>query len=463
MPVSDQHPEFEKYEPQWQKTRDCVEGPSAVKARGVTYLPMPNPDDQSNENKSRYNAYKARANFVNFTKHTKTGMVGLVFRKPMKSELPSNIEYLKDDATGGGLSLEQLVKSVLGGILETGRDGLLVDYPAAEEGLTAAQVRDMDLRANILNYPAESIINWDTEVINGVRKLSLVVLKEPHKKYAEDGFSYEQVTWYRVLWKPNGSYMQSLFDEDYNPVTEFVPRKADGSLWSEIPFIFVGAENNDETVDEAPLYDMAEINLAHYRNSADYEESSFMVGQPVLTVAGLNETWVKDVLGGTVNLGSRGIIPLPVGGDAKLLQANPNQMPAEGMKDKEAQMIKIGARIIQDNTGNETAEAAKIRFAGQNSQLASIVGNITDALAKCIGWIFEFMGGESGFELEINTHFYDVTLDAQQVMAMIQLADRGDIAKTDVRDNLRKTGWLRSDKTDEEIDEENLSNPATIL
>ncbi len=457
MPVSDQHLKYIENLKRWQLVSDCVKGSTAVKSRdnGKAYLPMSNPSNLSQANKDQYEAYKYRASFVNFTGHTRRGMSGMVFRKDMVCELPTQIEYLKDNANGGGLSLEQLSKDILGEVLEAGRYGLLVDYPDADSDLTKAQVEAMQLRANIFAYDAENIINWRTEIVGSLKKLSLVVLEEMQERVEDDGFGVKEVVTYRVLRMIDGVYTQQIYDEDEEMIAEFEPKQSDGSTWDEIPFIFVGAANNDEAVDDAPLYDMAEVNLKHYLDSADWQDSSYMVGQPTPVIAGLTQGWVDEVLKGQVLLGSRAAIPLPEGGVASLLQANPNQMPMEGMKVKEAQMLMIGARLIQDNGGQETAEAAKIRFAGQNSDLSSIVGNIENALKNCFMWVQNYMGGEGEATIELNRHFYDSHLDAQQVMALIQLADRGDISSNDIRDNLRKSGLISADKEDEEIDNEN--------
>ena len=464
MPVSDQHDEYVESIPLWNQVKDCVKGSAAVKSRmsgslkGDAYLPVPDPLDTSDENVSRFAAYLYRANFVNFTGHTKKGMIGMVFRRDTKIEFPAELEYLKTNSNGGGLSIDQLIKAILGGTLEAGRFGLLVDYPAISdeerEKLTVEQVKELNLQANIQPYAADQIINWRTTVVGAVKKLSLVVIKEKVEEIAEDGFGVKKVTKHRVLKLVDGVYIQELWDDADTMEKTFTPRKSDGSEWNEIPFIFVGSENNDETVDESPLFDLSAINLAHYRNSADYEESSFFVGQPTPVVIGIDENWYTKVLKKKLKLGSRSGIPLPAGGDAKLLQAEANTMPAEGMTAKEQQMIKIGARVIQDISGDETAEAAKIRFAGQNSQLAGIIGNIEDALNSCFVWAGEFMATVKETTLEINRQFYDATMDAQQAMAIIQFADRGDMSQADVRDSLRRSGWISSSKTDEEIDDE---------
>lgn len=450
MPANQTHPDYDTYLPRWQTVRDCVDGSASVKSKKTKYLPKPNPDDTSGENSARYDAYVERANFVGFTSSTLDGMLGMVFRKPMELELQQSIEYLRDNANGGGLTLDQLTRSLIGNELQTGRYGLLVDYPQAEPGLSKAQTSS--LRANILPYRAENITNWATNVINSVTMLTMVTLQEKTKVYASDGFAFEEKDYHRVLTLEEGIYIQRLYDENNNQVgDDIIPRDSTGKTWKEVPFVFVGSQNNDSFIDKAPLYDIAEINIAHYRNSADFEESSFIVGQPTPVIAGLSQAWVDNVMKGVVMLGSRSAILLPDGGSATLLQADSNQMPEKGMEIKEKQMIKIGARIIQDSSGVETAEAAKIRFGGQNSKLGTIVGNVESALIQCFNWVMMFMGGSGENEIKINRDFYDKSVDPQLLIARIQLLDRGVISKEVIQDKLRQEGEIAADVTNEEI------------
>lgn len=478
MSVSDQHKLYRKNIRRWELVRDCVEGSEAIKSRGgddtddknqarsirgTRYLPQPNPDDFSNENRIRYDQYKIRANFVNFTGHTKDGFLGMVYRKPPEVELNSAIDYLVDNADGQGLSLLQLLQGVTSDVLEVGRHGLLTDFPPSAGG---TQAQTAGLKAKIVQYDAENIINWRTSIISSHTVLTLVVLVEEVEKVDDDGFSTKIVKWHRALLLKDGIYVQQLFDEDDKIVafkdedeviqTDIVPRKADGSTWDEIPFTFVGSIDNSPTPDKAPLYDMAEINISHYRNSADFEESSFIVGQPTPVLAGLTQAWVDDVMKDGVMLGSRSAILLPESGSASLLQANDNQMPSKGMEMKEQQLIKTGAKVITDSTGVETAEAAKLRFAGQNSKLSLTVNNVERAVLQSFQWVAEFMpGGDAGENsLSINRQFYEATVNPQLIVANMQLLDRGVIAKSDLRNMQRKAGQIEVDRTDEDIDAE---------
>lgn len=473
MAVDQTHPQYDQNLPKWSLVRACDEGSQAIKAGGVKYLPMPNPDDGSKENKSRYTAYVERASYVNFTGHTKEGMTGMVFKQETRVELAPDIKYMVENANGGGLSLEQMIKDAVSDNLTIGRYGLLSDYPGAPPGLTQSQVAALNLQASILAYPAESIINWRTMMVGGVKKLSVVVLQEPTEKISEDGFSFEELMYHRVLLlkiiEGKLTYVQNVYDENNELIAwetgeteegekvvtaDIFPRKSDGSLWDEIPFTFIGSVNNDEKPDKAPLYDIAEINISHYRNSADFEESSFMVGQPTPVIAGLTQTWVDDNFKDGIQLGSRGGVMLPEGGSGSLLQADPNQMPSQGMTDKEKQMVSIGASIIEDAVGGEVVDAAKGRMAGKSSKLGNAVANVEKAFIKAIGWAMEFMGATKEPEIEINREFYDATIDPQMVIAQIQLLDRGIIAKQDLRGNLRQAGQIKADRTDEIIDGE---------
>ena len=492
MPVDTPCAEYSKNVNKWKLVRDCDAGSSAIKSRakgaegmlgglaGTAYLPPPNANDGSADNKLRYRAYVERASYVNFTGHTKEGMLGMVFRRPSTIEVDPSVEYMLDDANGDGLSLEQMIKDAAGETLMVGRYGLLVDYPSAPEGLTDAEVRALELRATILPYPAESIINWRTQNIGGVKRLALVVLREPTMKYSDDGFEAIECIYHRVLRMEDGIYVQNLYDENnelisfgvsqetdddeyYSAEYNIYPRKSDGSLWDEIPFVFIGSINNDETVDKAPLYDIAELNISHYRNSADYEESSFLVGQPTPVFVGLTQSWVEQNMSAGIAMGSRSGILLPEGGNAMLLQAGENQMPLKGMEIKEMQMVKIGARIIHDQGGLETAEAAKIRFSGQNSKLGSIIINIEEGFYKCLNWAMQFMGGTAEPVIQVNKEFYDATINPQLLIAQMQLLDRGVIARDDVRDYMRRGSLIDAERTNQLLDDEIESTDITGL
>ena len=456
MPVSTNNPQYDIYSGVWEKTRDAVRGSVAVKDKRARYLPVPDSETNAQGVDSvRYKQYIKRAVFTNYTGRTKNALVGAAFRKRPIIELPEGLEYLADDATGDGLSLEQMAKDELSNLLETGRTLLLVDYPQADDNLSAEDVARLDLRAAIIPYAAEAVINWKTEVVAGRRLLTLVVIAEPYLQ-ASDEFSHESKTQYRVLRLTEDGYSQQIYRDEEPYGDEFFPRKADGSTWDFIPVTFVGSKNNDSTVDDAPLSDIADVNIAHYRNSADYEESCFITGQPTLFIThSLSQDQWQTYNPEGIKIGSRAGHVLGETGAASLLQANPNQLVMQAMQSKEQQMVAIGARIITDRGGNETAEGARIRFASENSVLGDIVGNLSEAVKTCLYWCGEFMGVSSDdCVFDINREFYDKSVDPQMIMSLVTLLDRQIVSDQDIFDRLKAGGLIDANRSLDDVRDE---------
>lgn len=451
MPVDTQHNEYTANSGKWSVMRDCMAGEDAVKAARNQYLPYFIPHDEA-----RYGQYVQRANYVNVTGRTLKGLVGAIFRRAPQINLPPQLEYLLEDFDGTGQSLDQLGKEICTDLMTTGRYGLLVDYPQAEAGLSAEDVDSRKLRATIATYGAEDIINWRTVAMGGQLILVMVVLRESAEVQV-DQFEFIPETRYRVLSLDEGVYVQRVFNDDGEQVVDDVfPRKADGSLWREIPFQFVGASDNRPSVDTPPLYDLARVNLAHYRNSADLEESLYVHGQGTLFVSSelSVEQWQEANPGG-IRVGARTGHFIGAGGKAELLQIQANTAVREAMLDKEDTMRSIGARLISQNAQNQTAEAARIDASAEASVLSVIAGNASEAIESALEYAAGFMGGDPDqVKFALNQSFFDESMTAQDVMALIALEDRRTIGRTDVRAKMRATGWIAENRTDEDLDAE---------
>jgi len=389
--------------------------------------------------------YRNNAILTNFTGLTKNGLQGLVFLKEPDINLPSQLEYMREDATGSGLSMTQLAQQVCGEVLETGRHGLLVDFPRNENTLTISDLETGNYVARILPYTAEAIINWRTERVNGKVQLVQVVLKECKETVLEDGFAVEKLDQYRVLKLVNGQYYQELYDEEQDLVDIVQPLKVDGTPLTYIPFVFVGAENNDPIIDPAPLYDLAVLNLGHYKNSADFEESVFICGQPTVVVCVGDipaDQWV-ELNGGKFRYGARSGHVVGLGGNASLLQANPNQLAGQAMKDKLDQAVGVGARVIAAaGAGRETAEGARIRYSSQNSALYVLTKNMNRAFIEVIRMACDFTkdADKSEVDFELNDQFYEDGADPQLIAQAIMMLDRQALTVQELRNYVSSTG-----------------------
>lgn len=453
---------------------DCLLGERAIKAKREQYLPFPESHDDDPANKARGEAYLKRAVFYNVTQRTLDGLVGEVFLRPPVAEVPPDLLSVLKDANGDGVSLEQQAKITLSAVLSKGRGGLLVDYPITTGVTTRQQQIDGTIRPTICFYEPKQIVNWKTIKQGGKWLLSLVVLKEEYDRPGADGFTSQIAIRYRALMLENGIYVQKIYYQVGASGTQqrsggviapsagtgtgvigndpeiYNVRDAKGLPLSEIPFTFVGSKDNSQKINPAPMLSLALLNIAHYRNSADYEESVFIVGQPTAVATGLTTSWVKDILKGVLRFGSRGGIPLPTGATFSIAQAQPNSMAKEAMDAKEKQMVAIGAKLVEQREVTQTATEAEINSAAETSVLQSCAGNVEAAFQWALEWCGIFSGSiayaddaearKKVVSYQLNTDFDIMRLTWQDRQQLLKEWVAHAISTSEYRNVLRQAG-----------------------
>jgi hypothetical protein len=228
-----------------------------------------------------------------------------------------------------------------------------------------------------------------------------------------------------------------------------------------IPFVFIGSMTNGPEIDGAPLRRLAMVNVAHYRNSADYEDSVFFVGQAQPYIAGLTEDW-RDWLAGKdengvarMYWGSRMPILLPQGGGAGMVQPSPNTLVREAMDQKEAQMVALGARLIQGGVGARTADQSRGEREASTSVLAICCANVSEAYQAVIrmaGVLVDKTIGTDTDTFLINQEFVEQAADPATMAQLVGMWQSGVIAKRDIRDWLRSRGAIDPERTDDDIE-----------
>lgn len=481
MSVSYVRPEVQAQEKRWEIVRDCIAGQEAVKAKRTTYLPQPNASDQSAANRARYDAYLERAVFYAVTERTRDGLLGQVFARDPVAEMPNGLDVIVADVDGAGVSLAQQARRTAGSVLGYGRAGLLVDYPTTSGATTKADQDAGYIRPTITQHEPWDVINWRTVTIGARKVFSLVVIRETYVR-DDDGFEARTEEQFRVLrlvphpppedipegWKPD--FAQAFYrveiwrdaEEGHLVVETYEPRDSSGKNLKEIPFTFAGALNNDPEVDQAPLYALAVLNVAHYRNSADYEEVCYLLGQPQPVIAGLTEDWAQSNFkapDGTVKVmyGSRAPWLLPAGGSAELLQIQPNTMLKEAMEAKERQMVALGAKLVEQKQVQRTAQEAGQEAASESSILATIARNVSQAYTQCLVWAAQFMGVSGEIAYTLNSDFPASRMTPEERAQLLKEWQATGIARSEYRTQLKKAGIAQLD--DEAYKDEIESDP----
>ena len=445
----------------WKKIRDVLA------ANCKSYLR----DVSSSETDPTYKAqrqaeYENGGVFYNFTKRTLSGMVGAVMRKPAEVMLPPEVEYLLTNCDGAGLGIEAQSQDTLREVDSVGRAGLLVDAPETAAA-TMAEQNAGQLNPRIQLYTAENIINWRKTRKGSTQVLTMVVLREPYEyQNSTNEFEWLQGDAYRVLEIVEGVYQQRLFVFDsagamVNDVVEPVVPMVKGKPLDYIPFQFIGADNNDESIDPAPLETMADINIGHFRNSADVEDSAFYQQGTLILAPGenMNASTFKELYPKGLRMGARIGYNLGAGGSAQIVQPDPNNLSRELQKDKEDQAVKAGAQLITP-TVQITAEASRLQRGADTSIMATIAINVSKAYEQAIKWCGAFLGQDYTDEdvtFELSTEFFLAQMTAQDRAAWVADINAGYLPATAYYAALRSAGV--TNWTDEEIEDAIESQP----
>lgn len=450
------HPQYKEALPIWELVRDACK-PNGVKNAGVKYLPKAQNHDDGDPQGNRYKSYKDRAIFYGFSQETVSGLLGLAFRQGVTIE-QSGLDYIETSVDGDGIGLFQQAKQSAKEVIKYGRCGLLVDFPKTEGAITVEQQRQNGLQATINLYDTFRIKNWATTRVGAITKLSMVELEEIDYRLSDDGKSVDEVTVCRRLrLDEDGHYMIEL-SEDEQVTDEYHPRNGAGQLMTGIPFYFIGAVNNDSTVDDSPLFPIADLNVGHYRNSADYENSCWLSGQPQPWATGLDQTWVDKNMKG-FSFGAGVLLAGPEGSAFGIMQAEPNTLAYEAMQYKQKAMIAMGAKLISSDMSFNSASEAIIASASENSRLQTIIDNVDQAYQAALESVAEFMAVEVP-EFAILTDLSAIMADPQLAQVMVQAWQAGLIAEADARGYMRKVGML--EREDEDIDGDIETSPPGI-
>jgi len=461
--IDAKHPSYDAFLGQWVKQRDAVAGEDAVKAAGARYLPM-----LSGQESDEYEAYKMRAMFYGASDRTVRGLAGAVMRKPPTIEFGDE-DKLKTIGINGE-SIELIARQVLEEVLGVGRIGVLVDAAVDDGGGDG-------LEPYVVQYIAENCINWQTLKIDGRMQLTQVVLREEVEELGDDGYAVTTREQFRVLRlghpeQAEGSdvevedvagdddvYYVELWirresDGDKSQVDEFelqsvtIPLLNGGNPLTYIPFVFINTSTTTADVEKGPILDLVNVNMSHYRTSADLEHGRHFTALPTAWVAGF-DTKTSMMIGSSVAWVAED--PNAKAGFLEFSGAGLSSL-SDALKEKENLMAVLGARLLEEQPkGVEAAETVKLRHAGEQSVLASIAQSVSEGLTTVLQWVIRWgtAAEEATATLELNKDYNVAGIDPSFLTALMGAVQGGMMSWSTWFYNLKK-GEIYPDSLTEE-------------
>ena len=392
----------------WGKTRDALEGQDAVKASGEKYLPM-----LGGQTPQEYQAYLKRAQYVNSSARTMSASLGQLFRKnPIIKEVD---ESILENINLAGASFNYFFKDIAKEVMAINRVGILLDYSDAQK------------RPYLTAYNAESIINWRTSIIDGIEKLTMIMLEGVIQKQNEkDKYKTSEVKIWKELFLDGGGIYRvqnwiknerGKFIADGEEITPVIR----DNVFNFIPFYVVTSQGINNKISKSSLVDFVNINLGHYVNSADYENLLHWTGAKTVITRGWGDDKAFPV-GGAADF--------PVDGGASFLEASSDSGLKDEMRHKEEQMAAMGSQIISGKGRYvASAETSRISSEGEYATLADISKSLSDSASKIMTDLNAWMGVEKQAEINFNTDFETATIDPQLFSVLMGALQSGAISE----------------------------------
>ncbi len=296
--------------------------------------------------------------------------------------------------------------------------------------------------------------------------MTLLVLHEKKDEYGTDAYQPNKIDTWRVYQNNGAEVVCSLHKRNPEKQGEFLeieshrPNRRKKPLPA-IPFIFVNAEEPGESVGKSPLADLAHINVAHYRQTADYNNGLHIAGIPTPYFFGPGG---DDDGGEDLHLGSSkawtSTDPNSKVGFLEFTGAGLGAIAAS-LTTLEGQMAALGARLIEPRRADaEAFETVNLRSAAESSTLARIGQQATEALVSAIAWCEWWHGQQEtiedaadGFTFALNTDFSSAAITAEMLNAWVTARAANRISEEVFFHNLQRgeaypTGWTAEDERD---------------
>lgn len=429
--------------------RDAMQGERRVKERGTLYLPA-----LARDGGTTYEDYKSRASFVNMTGRTIQGLLGTVFRRPVKVD-NVNKKYL-ENVTLDGLDFNIFCKKATIEVIAMGRIGVLVD---------------MDADGNqpyLIEYIAENILSWKTKIVNGRKVPVYVLLREivdATPILDSDGstaggitissYSLNLTARYRVLFlDQEGIYRQTIFKEQqlrdpYGNVTTILvqdgvtitPTKG-GVPFNHIPMVVIGPLQPGFEVQRSPVLDITFLNMAHYRTSAQLEHGRYFTALPVYWVPTKGQDEEAEYL-----IGPSVVWEVPEGTKPGILEyfgAGLKNL-ADSMVEKEMHISQLGGRImgIAPAAASEHADVAKMKNANELSVLINITQSLSAGMTTAMKWLLDWQRvSNANVLVRFNQDFNALQIAARELRAIAVMYQAGILPMSEVFRVLQDSGFI---------------------
>lgn len=436
--VNNTHEDYDALQPLRDIWDDVCDGTKTMRDKGEAYLPK-FPKEAAESYRFRLNS----ATLQNLTKKTLEILCGLVFQKDITlgEDVPAEVVTLWENIDNKGTHGNVFARD----LFEDSFDGsavIIVDYPQKpKEIVDKSQQQAAGLRPYWRSYDACDVINWAYRVNEVSRKmeLSLIVLRES-KTVATGMFLRDKETHYHVCYM-NGSIPSwqrwKRINDGGKKANDFV-MESEGTFGNQkqLPIAIVG-----ELDDAPPLMDLCYKNIEHYQTYSDYKSVLHKCNRPLFYSVNLDgdptalgsDIWFKCNEGGSIGFAE------PAGTSIER-----TEICLDNIK-KEIGQLGLAMLAGKPVKGDTTATEKMLDSIQETSSLQVRATQLKDALELALQFTANYLNEKSGGSIELGCSWAQMALSAQEMTALSNLVDAGQLSLESFLWYLERTSKLPPD------------------
>lgn len=229
----------------------------------------------------------------------------------------------------------------------------------------------------------------------------------------------------------------------YREVNQGVWELADEGATSlqEIPFVPLYGKRKGFMCGQAPLLDLAYLNVKHWQSQSDQDTLMHVARAPILVMVGAD-----DETGLTV--GGAAAVKLPMGAELKYVEHTGAAIAAgaKSLDDLEQQMVQTGAELLVKQVGGRrTATESQTDAEANKSDLQRLAENFEDALNQALYYMAQFAGLGDGGSVKLYSDYGTGTMSEASAVLVQNLQLSGLLTKKTAIEELQRRGVLSDD------------------
>ena len=422
----------------WRLPYSLWGGTKRMRKAGKYYLPQePGETDQSYEARVQktflYNAYRRSIQ----------SLAGQPFIKPVTvHNLPTELEYLLDDADSMGNSLTEVAHNLLIDGLHYGKYHVLVDYPSVDGNITLRDQRELNIAPYFNTVSPLNLIGWESERVGGMNALLNIRIKEYSIEPVDE---YQELLITRVrVYKPDEVEVHAIYGRESG---DFDVEGVSDNTLGRVPLITGYVEKTGFMSSRPPLEDLAWLNLRHWQSSSEQNVILHATRVPIFFASGFEEGELENTTIGPY----RGISTTNDSANIRYIEHEGNAITAgeRDLEKIEKQMEKMGSDILQQKgVSRQTATARQIDKSESLSVMQLAVRELEHSLEKAIQIAGDWINVDaSDVKVTIGDDL-SVPTEANSVDDLMNLHDRGKIDDEQLVFELKRRGTLSSSAED---------------